>query len=138
MQYSAFSPRRNNARPTSAAEALMRSRYSGYATGHLDHVFRTWHPRTRPSDVTDSPGLVWTRLDVLDVVDGGPDDDTGEVEFRAHFQGPDGSGTMQERSRFGPVVGAAPTTPRPADRGRRPARCRGPTWSARRSRLRRA
>ena len=82
------------------AEQLMRSRYAAYAVGELGYVFRTWHPRTRPSDVTDSPGLVWTRLDVLDVVDGGPDDDTGEVEFRAHFQGPDGSGTMQERSRF--------------------------------------
>ena len=29
----------------------MRSRYSAYAKGLGDYVFRTWHPRTRPDDV---------------------------------------------------------------------------------------
>lgn len=78
----------------------MRSRYAAYAVGELGYVFRTWHPRTRPADVTGAPGLVWTGLDVVEVVAGGPDDDSGEVEFRAHFQGPEGPGVMQERSRF--------------------------------------
>lgn len=82
------------------AEQLMRSRYAAYAVGELGYVFRTWHPRTRPADVTTSPGLVWTRLEVLDTLAGGPDDDTGEVEFRAHFQSPAGPGVLRERSRF--------------------------------------
>lgn len=82
------------------AERLMRSRYAAYAVGELGYVFRTWHPRTRPSDVTPTPGLVWTRLEIVDTVAGGPDDDTGEVEFRAHYDAPGGSGFMQERSRF--------------------------------------
>ena len=30
----------------------MRSRFSAYALGEIDHVFRTWHPRTRPDDLT--------------------------------------------------------------------------------------
>jgi SEC-C motif domain protein len=82
------------------AEQLMRSRYSAYAVGELGYVFRTWHPRTRPDDVVDTPGLVWTGLEIVDVVDGGPDDDAGEVEFRAHHQGPGGRGVLHERSRF--------------------------------------
>jgi SEC-C motif-containing protein len=82
------------------AEQLMRSRYSAYALGELGYVFRTWHPRTRPDDVTATPGLAWTRLEVLDTVGGGADDEKGEVEFRAHFQGPSGTGVLHERSRF--------------------------------------
>ena len=71
----------------------MRSRYSAYALGELDHVFRTWHPRTRPDDVAPAPGLTWTRLEVLDA--------TGdEVEFRAHHLTPDGPGVLHERSVF--------------------------------------
>jgi SEC-C motif-containing protein len=82
------------------AEQLMRSRYAAYAVGELGYVFRTWHPRTRPADLTGNPGLVWTRLEVLETAAGGPDDETGEVEFRAHFQGPGGPGVLRERSRF--------------------------------------
>ena len=83
----------------------MRSRYAAYALGHLDHVFRTWHPRTRPDEVTPSPGLTWTGLEVLATVAGGPDDDTGEVEFRAHYRTPSGDGALHERSRFGRRAG---------------------------------
>ena len=82
------------------AERLMRSRYAAYAVGALDHVFRTWHPRTRPDDVLGTPGLEWTGLEVLDVVAGGPGDETGEVEFRAAYRSPAGSGVLHERSRF--------------------------------------
>ena len=46
-------------------EALMRSRYTAYSLGNdfgNAYVFRTWHPRTRPDDVTTDPGLEWTGL----------------------------------------------------------------------------
>ncbi|RYP88231.1 hypothetical protein EKO23_02495 [Nocardioides guangzhouensis] len=90
------------------AEELMRSRYAAYAVGDLDHVFRTWHPRTRPDDLVPPPGLTWTGLEILDTVAGGPDDDTGVVEFRASYRtepgvpsaGPDHSGVLHERSTF--------------------------------------
>ncbi len=78
----------------------MRSRYSAYAHGDADYLFRTWHPRTRPADVTVDPGIVWTGLDVLDTDAGGADDDRGEVEFTAGFRSPAGDGVMHERSRF--------------------------------------
>jgi len=74
-------------------ERLMRSRYSAYALGELDYVFRTWHPRTRPDDVTGSPGLTWIRLEVLEAVG-------DEVEFRAHFRTAEGDGVLHERSLF--------------------------------------
>jgi SEC-C motif-containing protein len=82
------------------AEELMRSRYSAYAVGELDHVFRTWHPRTRPDSVEPDPGLAWTGLRILDVVAGGPDDDIGEVEFEAAYRRDGRPGRLRERSRF--------------------------------------
>ena len=65
------------------AEQLMRSRYSAYAVGDLDYVWRTWHPRTRPESVTPSDE-VWTGLEIVDTVAGAHDDE-GVVEFRAHY-----------------------------------------------------
>jgi SEC-C motif-containing protein len=66
---------------------LMRSRYSAYALGLHDYVFRTWHPRTRPDDISDTG--TWTGLEILDATE-------SEVEFRAQFPG----GVLHERSRF--------------------------------------
>ena len=56
--------------------------------------------------MTIDADVVWTGLDVTDIVAGGPDDDRGEVEFTAgRFSR---RGAMHERSRFerraGPVV----------------------------------
>ncbi len=78
----------------------MRSRYSAYAYGDADYLFRTWHPRTRPVDVAVDPRITWTGLKVIDTAAGGPDDDRGEVEFRALFESAGGAGSLHERSRF--------------------------------------
>jgi SEC-C motif-containing protein len=82
------------------AEELMRSRYSAFAVGETDYLWRTWHPRTRPREITPDAGVVWTGLDIVALVAGGPGDDTGEVEFRAHYREGQRSGTLHERSRF--------------------------------------
>ena len=86
------------------AEALMRSRYTAYAVGAADHLFRTWHARTRPGDVDTDDRVRWVGLDVVDVVDGGVDDTEGVVEFRAQWvsddDGPTRRGEVHERSRF--------------------------------------
>jgi SEC-C motif domain protein len=71
----------------------MRSRYSAYVLGNLDYVFRTWHPRTRPSDLSSSAQVPWTGLEIHRASDDG---DTGIVEFTAHHAG----GSMHETSRF--------------------------------------
>jgi SEC-C motif-containing protein len=78
----------------------MRSRYSAYAVARLDHVFRTWHPRTRPDRLEPSPGLTWTGLTIDGVEAGQPGDDEGVVEFRAGYRTEAGPGVLQERSRF--------------------------------------
>lgn len=78
----------------------MRSRYSAYAVDDLDYVFRTWHPRTRPDDLGTAPGPQWTGLTIIDIRDGGPDDEHGEVEFEATFVADGAPGSMHERSRF--------------------------------------
>lgn len=82
------------------AEELMRSRYAAFAVGDTDHLFRTWHPRTRPDDLEPDPTLSWTGLEVLDTAAGGPDDPRGEVSFVARFTRAGRSGERRERSRF--------------------------------------
>jgi len=82
------------------AEELMRSRYAAYAVGDTAYLFRTWHPRTRPDDLSPDPGLTWTGLTIVDVAAGGPDDPTGEVAFRASYAVATGAGELRERSRF--------------------------------------
>jgi SEC-C motif domain protein len=83
-----------------SAEELMRSRYSAYAYGDADYLFRTWHPRTRPAAVIPDPSITWTALEVIDTAAGGPDDDRGEVEFRAAFEFDGRADSLHERSRF--------------------------------------
>ena len=78
----------------------MRSRYSAYAVGDFDYVWRTWHPRTRPKAVTPNDELTWIGLEIVDTVDGQPGDQNGEVEFRARYRQGERSGTLHERSLF--------------------------------------
>ncbi len=78
----------------------MRSRYAAFALGQTDHLFRTWHPRTRPDDVSPDPSRTWSGLEVIDVVAGGADDETGVVEFVARYRTAGGPGEQRERSRF--------------------------------------
>jgi SEC-C motif-containing protein len=80
-------------RQAETAEQLMRSRYSAFAVGDSDYLWRTWHPRTRPDNVSIDSGLVWTGLEILDRA-------AGEVEFRASYREGQRTGTLRERSRF--------------------------------------
>lgn len=78
----------------------MRSRYSAFAHGDADYLFRTWHPRTRPVEVTVDPSITWSGLQVIGTVAGGPDDDRGEVEFRARYKAEGRAQSLHERSLF--------------------------------------
>lgn len=82
------------------AESLMRSRYSAFVVGDVDHLLRTWHPRTRPSRLDLDDELHWTGLEVEAVAGGGPDDTTGLVEFRARWAVHGRTGELHELSRF--------------------------------------
>lgn len=93
-------PLHDGERQARTAEALMRSRYSAFACRDADYLFRTWHPRTRPPEVSIDPSITWTGLQVSDTVAGGPDDDCGEVEFTARYESAGRARALHERSRF--------------------------------------
>lgn len=82
------------------AEELMRSRYSAFVVGDEDYLFRTWHPRTRPDDLTLPTDRDWTALVVLDTEAGGEDDEAGVVEFEARYVSGGHAGMQHEVSRF--------------------------------------
>jgi SEC-C motif-containing protein len=87
-------------------EALMRSRYSAYATGKIDYILETHDPETRSrldrSETQDwADRTTWTGLEILQTRGGGENDDEGEVEFRAHFRDEeDRERVHHERSTF--------------------------------------
>ncbi len=77
----------------STAEELMRSRYSAFAVGDADYLYRTWHPRTRPDVVRLDAAVTWLSLQIVQA-------EEDIVEFVARYRGPDGHGSLHERSRF--------------------------------------
>jgi SEC-C motif-containing protein len=83
----------------------MRSRFSAFALGLTDYLLASWHPSTRPAELELDPAVVWRRLQIVDTVEGGPDDEVGVVEFRASYRDARGSGLLHERSRFTRVDG---------------------------------
>lgn len=85
--------------PAVSAEQLMRSRYTAFSLGREEHLWRTWHPRTRPPEVITGD-VGWTGLQILEVVAGRAHDDRGIVEFEAAYLGTEGAGVMGERSLF--------------------------------------
>lgn len=86
--------------PVSTAEACMRSRYTAFVQADEAHLLASWHPATRPESVGVG-AQDWLGLEVLDVVDGGPEDDNGIVEFEATFRDADEQvRVLRERSTF--------------------------------------
>lgn len=93
-------PLHDGARDAVTAEELMRSRYAAHAKGRADYLFRTWHPRTRPPDVSVDPEVTWLGLEINDVVAGGADEHHGEIDFTAQYLRAGQPGALHERSRF--------------------------------------
>jgi len=89
----------------------MRSRFSAFAlrstSPRLDgYLLSSWHPSTRPATLELDGGTVWRKLQIVDTVAGGPDDEAGVVEFRASYRDAGGvAGVLHERSRFTRVDG---------------------------------
>jgi SEC-C motif domain protein len=87
------------------AEALMRSRYSAFATGDVDYLFETLaedqrgdFDRAATSDWAKKSE--WLGLDIVAVEAGGEGDSTGEVTFAAHFSRDGKKLAHRERSLF--------------------------------------
>lgn len=78
----------------------MRSRYTAFVVGDARYLSETWHPGTRPDDLSLDPGQRWSGLEIVDVVDGGDGDTRGAVEFHARWRYGRDRGELHERSRF--------------------------------------
>ncbi|QRY42976.1 YchJ family protein [Mycolicibacterium boenickei] len=98
-------PLHAGARPAPTAVALMRSRFSAFAVGDVDYLLTSWHPDTRPADLTLDGTITWRRLQIVDTDAGDEADATGVVEFRAQYVHGDGRHILHERSRFVRVKG---------------------------------
>lgn len=93
------------AAPASTAEALMRSRYTAYVRGDMVYLEKSLWPRKRAGfDKAAARAfcadVVWTGLTVLSMRDGGPEDNTGVVEFRVGFEKAGDPREIHEVSRF--------------------------------------
>jgi len=82
------------------APALMASRFSAFAVGDEAYLRQTWHRSTRPARIDLDGSVRWRRLEIVDVVSGGPFDDSGVVEFTAFYTSAEGRAQLHERSRF--------------------------------------
>ncbi len=87
------------------AEQLMRSRYSAFATGAIDHVLATMAPKLRRQQDegalrTWAETSQWCGLEIITVEDGGEDDQQGSVEFMARYRNKDHDELHHERAVF--------------------------------------
>lgn len=78
-------------KPAATAEALMRSRYSAFVTGHIDYLEESLHPdhRAEYDSATTKKWASeseWLGLQILQTRKGGEEDQEGEIEFAASFR----------------------------------------------------
>ncbi len=78
----------------------MRSRYTAFVRRDENHLFRTWHAKTRPVDLGVDEDTEWRGLEILHTTDGGVGDATGTVHFRAKFRDHLGDHVLEENSSF--------------------------------------
>ena len=90
----------NGGAEAATAEQLMRSRYSAFVLLNAEYLRKTWHPDTAPPDLELDPAMEWRRLDILSTSRGGPLDNEGTVEFKAHYRRDGERGVHYEASRF--------------------------------------
>jgi SEC-C motif domain protein len=76
----------------------MRSRYTAYVLCDKSYLLATWHPSTRPQQVSLEPGTKWLGLEVRDHRE--LDTSYAEVEFVARYKAESRAVRLHERSRF--------------------------------------
>ena len=90
--------------PADDAPSLMRSRYTAYVMCNEAYLLDTWHPSTRPRQISFDPQQRWLGLKVIEAKLTG--DATAEVEFIARYRvGGTTAARLHERSRFVREVG---------------------------------
>mgnify|MGYP002018700702 CR=1 FL=1 len=91
--------------PAPTPEALMRSRYSAYVKGELEHLKKSLCAAEQGEFDYDaarqmSENIDWNRLEIVATEAGGPDDETGIVEFAAYYKVDGAPQIHRERSSF--------------------------------------
>ena len=91
--------------PAATPQALMRSRYAAYVTCNVDHLERSLAPEARTDHDRKAAeqwakSVEWQGLELLSCEGGGPDADTGQVEFVARFRQGGFDQSHHETSRF--------------------------------------
>ncbi|MGD2117775.1 MAG: YchJ family protein [Chromatiales bacterium] len=92
------------------AEQLMRSRYSAYASEQVEYLHDSLHPQHREDhDINAARKWAkesdWLGLEIVATEQGGADDATGVVEFRASYRDKGVTRQVHEISRFEKVDG---------------------------------
>ena len=92
------------------AEALMRARYSAYVKSEIDYLYDTIPPEQQKNfsreDATDwSENSQWEGLEIVETIGGGPDDETGTVDFIARFRQKGEKIDHHESARFSKING---------------------------------
>ena len=87
------------------AEALMRSRFSAYAVGAIDHLGASLQAADRKQfDAASAKewagSAEWNRLEVVSAERGAPEDEDGIVEFKAHYTVDGQALVHHERAQF--------------------------------------
>ncbi len=73
------------------AEKLMRARYSAFVKADIDYLYKTVSPaQQKDFNVEETRDWAknseWKGLEIVETIDGGPDDEKGTVEFVARFK----------------------------------------------------
>jgi SEC-C motif-containing protein len=74
-----------------SAEALLRSRYTAYVKTQIDYIYDTTHP-SRRGDVNRDQIVKWSKksqwlgLEIISREAGGPEDDSGTIQFTASYR----------------------------------------------------
>ncbi len=84
------------------AVALMRSRYSAFATGNTGYLEQSWHAKHQPESLQLNADQQWIGLKVLDHYENG---DTAGVHFIARYKIAGKGYRMEENSLFSRVDG---------------------------------
>ena len=92
------------------AEQLMRSRYTAHTLLAIDYLWATWSPeqrlRSSKADILAwAESCDWLGLQILATRQGGPNDDTGIVEFIALFRQQGQVNQHHEVSQFKKLLG---------------------------------
>lgn len=68
------------------AEALMRSRYTGFVKENIEHLLRTWQNKTRPTTLNfDDHPVIWVGLTINKTIEGQATDNKGKVDFTSTY-----------------------------------------------------